>query len=176
LSLSADIRLQHWKGVVFRGHHPKWAFDPLSGDGAKRYGGRLNAAGTRAFYTSLTPEGAWAETQQAFAFKAQPLTLCAYRVNCTDVLDLTTPKACAQAQINAADLACAWEDFATRKLPVPTWLIQDRLMALGVAAIMVPSFAASAPTGAINLVFWQWSHDIPHQVVLVDDYGRLSGR
>jgi RES domain-containing protein len=34
-------------------------------------------------------ETAWLEAQQAFPFKAQPMTPCAYEVDCGDVLDLT---------------------------------------------------------------------------------------
>jgi RES domain-containing protein len=169
------LALKRWKGVVFRAHHPKWAFDPLSGDGAKMYGGHFNAIGTPALYTALTPEGAWAEAQQGFAFKAQPLTLVAYRVDCAGVLDLSTAKACARAGIDPLDLGGPWEDFAARKLPVPTWLLQERLMGESVAAIIVPNFAPAAPVGACNMVFWKWDGVGPHKVEVVDDYGRLVG-
>jgi RES domain-containing protein len=167
------LKTRRWKGVVFRAHHPRWAFDPLSGDGARLFGGRFNAQGTRALYTALSPETAWAEAQQGFAFKAQPLTLCAYRVDCRDVLDLSSPSVCSSAGIDPIDLSGPWEDFARAKLPVPTWLLQDRLIKEGVAAIIVPSFAPAAPIGARNLVFWDWDGVVPHKVVVVDDYGRL---
>jgi RES domain-containing protein len=32
-------------------------------------------------------ETAWLEAQQGFAFKAQPLTICAYDVDCADIAD-----------------------------------------------------------------------------------------
>jgi RES domain-containing protein len=169
-----SLKTRRWKGVVFRAHHPRWAFDPLSGEGAKLYGGRFNAIGTPALYTALTPEGAWAEAQQGFAFKAQPLTLCAYRVDCADVLDLSTHAACQNIGIDPTDLSRPWEDFIARKLPVPTWQLQDRLMGDGIAAIIVPSFAPAASVGACNLVFWNWSAALPHKVVVVDDFGRLG--
>jgi RES domain-containing protein len=169
-----SLKTKRWNGIVFRAHHPRWAFDPLSGEGAKQYGGRFNRVGTPALYTALTPQGAWAEAQQGFAFKAQPLTLCAYRVDCTDVLDLTSTATCTRAGIDPADLSGAWEDFASRKLPVPTWLLQERLAGEGVAAVIVPSFAPAAPVGACNLVFWDWSGELPHKVEVVDDFGRLG--
>jgi RES domain-containing protein len=51
-----------------------WAFDPLSGEGAKRHGGRFNRPNTLALYTSLDYTTAWMEAQQSFPFKPQPLT------------------------------------------------------------------------------------------------------
>jgi len=72
-------------GFVYRTHNPKWAFaaDPVQGAGG------FNLPGTPALYTSLRFETAWLEAQQAFPFKAQPMTLCAYDVDCEDILDLT---------------------------------------------------------------------------------------
>ena len=34
-------------------------------------------------------ETAWLEAQQGFPFKAQPMTLCGYSVDCEDLADLT---------------------------------------------------------------------------------------
>ena len=166
--------MQRWRGVVYRAHHPKWAYDALSGEGARLFGGRFNARGTRALYTALTPEGAWAEGQQGFAFKAQPMTTCAYRVDCEHVLDLSTSVACAAAQVDFSDLSIAWEDLAAQRLPVQTWLLQRHLIAQSVSAIIVPSFAPAAPLGACNMVFWKWDAILPHKVELVDDFGRLE--
>jgi RES domain-containing protein len=71
--------------MLYRAHNPRWAFAPTSGRGAALYGGRFNPAGTPALYTSMRPETAWLEAQQGFPFKPQPLTLCAYEVDCDDV-------------------------------------------------------------------------------------------
>jgi len=72
------VRLQ---GTVYRAHNPRWAWAPISGEGAGRYGGRFNPVGVPALYTSWRMETAWREAQQGFAFKAQPLTVCAYDVD-----------------------------------------------------------------------------------------------
>jgi RES domain-containing protein len=84
------LPLRRFTGTVFRGHHPMWAFEPTSGEGARRFGGRFNPKNVPTLYTALRPSTAWAEVQAGFAFKLQPATLCAYEVDCTDVLDLTT--------------------------------------------------------------------------------------
>ena len=78
-------------GLVYRAHNPRWSFAPMSGRGAALYGGRFNPVGMEALYTSLQVETAWREAQQGFAFKAQPLTICAYRVDCDDIADLRDP-------------------------------------------------------------------------------------
>jgi RES domain-containing protein len=160
-------------GLVFRAHNPRWSFAPLSGEGAARYGGRFNPPGTQALYTARSPEGAWREGQQGFAFKAQPLTICAYDIDCTDVADLTDPDIRHEAGIDAADLACAWEDLTDRGAEPPSWAIARRLIADGVAAIIVPSFAPGAITADRNVVFWRWSDELPDRVAVIDDEHRL---
>lgn len=126
-----------------------------------------------ALYTSRRFETAWLEAQQGFPFKAQPLTLCAYDADCEDVLDLTDPAELARLGAAAADLACAWEDLAGRSLVPPSWVLARRLFADGVAAAIVPSFAAGARDDDLNVVFWRWGPDPPHRLAVIDDGGRL---
>ncbi|WP_276840666.1 RES domain-containing protein [Herbaspirillum huttiense] len=38
--------------VAYRVHVPRWSFDPVSGAGAARFGGRLNRPGVPALYLS----------------------------------------------------------------------------------------------------------------------------
>jgi len=156
-------------GLVYRAHDPRWAFAPDSGEGAARSGGRFNRPGTAALYTSLRFETAWLEAQQAFPFKAQPLTLCAYEVDCEDVLDLTDTATMAAHRAMRADLGCAWKDLATRGITPPSWEIAERLVATGIAAVVVPSFAAGAVPADRNLVFWRWAATMPHLVRVIDD-------
>jgi RES domain-containing protein len=155
-----------FEGLVYRAHNPRWAFAPGSGEGAARFGGRFNPKGVPALYTSLRLETAWLEAQQGFAFKAQPMTMVSYEVDCADVADLTDPAF-------RSELGCAWEDLASRKLPVPSWQVAERLRAEGHAAAVVPSFAARARVDDVNLVFWRWGEEMPHLVRAIDAHGRL---
>jgi RES domain-containing protein len=158
---------------VYRAHHPRWGFQPISGEGAAVTGGRFNLIGMAALYTSLRIETAWLEAQQSFVFKAQPMTLCAYDVDCADILDLTSREIRAEHQIASEDLACPWKDLATRGLLPPSWALTDKLRSQKVAGIIVPSFARGAGPADINVVFWKWSDRRPHQVKVVDDHNRL---
>lgn len=159
--------------TVYRAHHPRWAYDPTSGEGASRHGGRFNRPGTPALYTSLRPETAWLEAQQGFAFKAQPMTICGYDVDCADIVDLTSSNDLKTLGVASSDLACPWEDMADRGEAPPTWILADRLIAGGAAGVIVPSYAHRAGPDDCNLVFWTWGRVPPHKVCVVDDHGRL---
>lgn len=167
------LPVQPFVGLVYRAHHPRWAFHPESGEGASRHGGRFNRPGLSALYTSLRPETAWLEAQQAFPFKAQPMTLCAYEVDCTAILDLTASEVRDAAGITMDELACPWEDLADRKVEPPTWALATRLIACGVNGIVVPSFANRAGRDDRNLIFWKWGREKPRLVKVIDDHDRL---
>jgi RES domain-containing protein len=162
-----------FSGFVYRAHNPRWAFAPDSGLSAATTGGRFNPVGIPALYTSLRFETAWLEAQQAFPFKAQPMTLCAYEVNCDDMADLVDPAALAAHGVTQTDLACAWKDLASRGIKPPSWTITERLVAAGMAGVIVPSFAKGAVAADINVVFWDWAPGPPHQVRVIDDDQRL---
>jgi RES domain-containing protein len=94
-------------------------------------GGRFNRTGTACFYAALSLKTAWLEAQQGFAFKAQPLTLCSYRAELADILDLTEADVRKAVEVTMAQLGCPWERLAGDRKPVPTWELADRLIAAG---------------------------------------------
>lgn len=159
--------------TVYRAHHPRWSFSPQSGAGAAQRGGRFNPVGTEALYTSLRLETAWLEAQQGFPFKAQPMTICAYQVDCEDVIDLTDPATLAHRAVTPEQLACPWEDMLSRGVRPPSWLLAEQLIATGHAGALIRSFAPGATAADTNAVFWRWSDALPHQVRVIDDHARL---
>lgn len=161
------------RGEVYRAHHPRWAFEPTSGRGAALYGGRFNPKGVEALYTSRRLETAWLEAQQAFPFKAQPMTICTYAVDCDDTLDLTDPAERRRHGVAVDDLTCPWEQMASGELVPPSWSLATRLIGKECAGIVVPSFAPGAGDADVNVVFWRWSNEPPHRVRVIDDTGRL---
>ncbi len=168
-----SLPTKQFSGVVYRAHHPMWAHQPLSGDGAKKHGGRFNRRGSQALYTSLDITTAWMEAQQGFPFKSQPMTLVAYQVNNVAVVDLNDSNTLQALDFPADDLACAWEYLASQNQPPPTWLLVDKLLAFNLAGVLVRSFASGCTAKNQNLVLWRWGNIGESQVKLIDDFGRL---
>lgn len=165
--------MRRFTGIVYRAHHPKWAYEPLSGNGAKKYGGRFNRSGSPALYTSLDPTTAWMEAQQGFPFKPQPMTLVAYAVNCANIVDLNDKNVLESIGCSAHELACPWENMVTQKHEPPTWLLADKLQTSGARGILVRSFASGCTENNQNLVLWAWDETGPNSVQIIDDFGRL---
>ena len=163
-----------FRGLVYRAHNPQWSWTPLSGEGARRHGGRFNRRGIPALYTSLSPLTAIREAQP-LGRPMQPLTLCAYEVDAEPAVDTLDEDQCRALGVDPSDLTCpAWEAEMLAGMVPASQALADRLMASGHAGMRVRSFAAGAGAGDLNLVMWKWGPDRPHRVVLIDDEGRLS--
>jgi RES domain-containing protein len=160
-------------GTCYRAHDPKWAFSPLSGEGAAAKGGRFNPVGTPALYLGLTIEGVFVEMGHGFAHRLDPLTVCSYEVDCEDVVDLRMPRARKAAGVRIADMACAWARERAEGRQPQSWSIARRLIGAGAAGILVPSFANGARPGMANLVLWSWGPALPHKVAVHDPSSRL---
>ena len=162
-----------FRGTCYRAHDPKWAFSPLSGDGAKLKGGRFNPIGTPAFYLSLSIAGMFLEMSHGFVRRFAPLTIYTYDVDVVDIVDLCDDASCKSAAVTMHDLSCPWAlDLAEGREPA-SWSVAKQLIARGVAGILVPSFARGARSNMHNLVLWKWSADLPHRVVIHDPLGQL---
>ncbi len=148
-----------------------WAFAPLSGNGAKRYGGRFNRPKSPALYTSLDLTTAWMEAQQGFPFKAQPMTIVAYEVDCANIANLNDPDTLKTLGLTPSELACPWEDLATQKQDPPTWKLVDRLHTLGITGIQCRSFAPGCTEQNHNLILWKWADTPPNSIRVIDDGG-----
>jgi RES domain-containing protein len=160
-------------GTAYRGHDPRWSFRPLSGEGAAIHGGRFNPQGLPTLYLALDVVTAVNEANQGFLRKLDPLVLCSYEVDCTEVFDLRTPAGQAAEEVTADEMACGWLRIAKSGAEPPTWTLARRLIAKGGAGALVPSYAPGASPQAANLVLWTWTDRPPHQVHVHDPSGRL---
>ena len=164
-----------FQGLVYRAHNPEWSWTPVSGEGARRHGGRFNRRGVPALYTSLSPLTAIREAQP-LGRPMQPLTLCAYAVDAEPVFDSQDEERRQELGVKDTDLACpTWEAEMLAGELSASQALADRLTAAGYAGMRVRSFAAGSDPDDLNLVMWTWSPERPNRVVLIDDEGRLSG-
>lgn len=163
----------HLQTCVYRALNPVWARDPLSGEGARRHGGRFNPRGMPALYTALDVQTALAETAQV-GRPLQPTTLVSYDIDVAPVFDGTDPAALAGFEMTPAALAADDWRLAMRTGEAPTQAFARRLTAAGYAGLRIPSYARAAPVGGLNLVLWRWGADLPCRVVLNDTDGRLN--
>ncbi len=160
-------------GTCYRAHDPRWAFKPISGEGAAIRGARFNPKGVPALYLSLSIVTAVKEANQGLAHRIDPCVLCSYDVDCDDIVDLRTPESRAGARIRHQDMACAWMNFLAEGRQPPSWSVYERLVARAAAGILTPSFAPGADEADQNLVLWDWGEESPHRVAVNDPAGRL---
>ena len=146
-------------GTFYRGHDPKWAWSPLSGEGAAIHGGRWNPKGMPALYLGNDIMGVVAEMSHGFVDRILALTMCSYTVDCDDIADLTTEGGRAEHAVDPAAMACPWFLIAAEGGEPPSWAIARRLMAVGHAGLLLPSFAPGAPSHHVNLILSRWGPD-----------------
>lgn len=162
-----------YKGRCFRGHDPGWSFAPLSGEGARRTGGRFNRVGRAALYLATEYDTAIAECTHGFARRMPPLTLCDYDVDVDPVADLTTERGRSELGVSLDDLACPWLALAEAGAPIPSRDIAERIGKDGFAGMQVPAFFPGAQPRHINLVLWRWGDQLPTRVRVHDPDRRL---
>ena len=159
------------QGVVYRALNPVWAGDPLSGEGARRHGGRFNPKGMAALYCTLDPVTAVREVS-LIGQPLQPTILVSFAADVAPVFDGTDPAALAGQGVTSADLAADdWRVHMAAGREAPTQALARRLAAMGFAGMLAPSYARLAPLQARNLILWRWT---PQSLRLIDDEARLG--
>lgn len=153
-----------YRGLLYRALNPVWARDPLSGEGARRFGGRFNPRGTPALYTSTTIMTAVREANQIGAL--QPTTLVSYDADVEPVFDAEDTAALANFDVTEELLAANdWRARMAHDGVASAQGLALRLIAAGYAGIRVRSFARGTGSDDMNVVLWAWDAE---QLVLND--------
>ncbi len=162
-----------YDGKLYRALNPVYAREPLSGEGAKLYGGRFNPKGIPALYTSLSVLTALREANQVG--NLQPTTLVSYDAEIDGIFDSREEAALAALGMDAAALADpTWRDQVKTSGEARTQAFARELIGAGYNALLVRSFAAGATGEDLNLVLWKWGDRGASRLTLIDDENRLS--
>lgn len=146
---------------------PRWAFDPLSGAGAARAGGRWNEPGQAALYLSDSHATAIAEYQQNLP---RPGILTAYDVDARAILDLADPAVSRSLGLDDAFLRQPWKRVRDIEHSRPScWDFAASAPAAGWDGLRVPSVQAPGT----NLVLWRWNGRDQSVVRHIDPLGDL---
>ena len=130
---------------------PRWAFEPLSGAGAARAGGRWNEPGQVALYLSDSHATAIAEYQQNLP---RPGTLTAYDVDAAAILDIADPAVRRALGLDDAFLRQPWKHVRDIESDRPScWDSAAAVATGGWDGLRVPSVQAPGT----NLVLWRWN-------------------
>ena len=163
-----------FRGTVYRAHNPQWAWTPLSGEGARRYGGRFNKRGVPALYCSLSQMAAIREATP-LGRPMQPLTLCAYEVDTDPVFNAGDPYQLRESGYRETDLACpTWEADMLGGRVAASQRLAESLVEAGYAGMLVRSFAVGASEEDVNLVMWRWGEVYPTRMSIIDEQDRLA--
>ena len=145
-----------YTGPLYRALNPVYAREPLSGRGAELYGGRFNAKGTPALYTSLDPATALREANQVGSL--QPTILVSYKADLGPIFDTRDQDRLERYGMTASMLAdTAWRMKMLEGQSVPTQDLASALIADRFAGFLIQSFAKGALSSDFNIVLWAWS-------------------
>jgi RES domain-containing protein len=162
-----------YEGKLYRALNPLHAREPLSGHGAKLYGGRFNPKGMPALYTSLSVITALREANQVGDL--QPTTLVSYHAEIDSVFDGRDEGALGVEGMSAAALADpTWRDRMKVDGEAKTQAFARRLIKAGYNGLLTRSFAGGSSAGDMNLVLWRWADPSSARLALIDDENRLS--
>jgi RES domain-containing protein len=162
-----------YSGKLYRALNPVYARTPLSGEGAKRYGGRFNPRGVPALYCSLFIMTAIREANQVGSL--QPTTLVSYEAAIGAIFDSTDSATMQSEHVDKNLLSTrSWRDEMEAKGEAQTQTLARTLIGKGYHGLLVRSFANGATENDLNLVLWRWGDAPPARLILVDDEGRLS--
>ena len=154
--------------ILWRAYVPRWAHDPLSGDGAARFGGRWNPIGQRCFYAARELSTAWAEYNQGFV--QHPALIAQLALANARLADLTNAERMARFGVDAGIHATQWRaDLDAARTPATHGLALE-LKADGYDGIIYPSFMSR---GGSCVALWRWNGDGEPRLTVVDPDGRL---
>lgn len=154
--------------ILWRAYVPRWAYAPLSGEGAARHCGRWNPKGQPTIYAARELSTAWAEHNQGFV--QHPALILRLTLTGARLVDLTDAAELARLGLDAAIHDTQWRDLMLRGETPPTHRLAARLIGAGAHGVIYPS--AMSPGGSC-VALWTWNEEGGPRLEAIDPEGRL---
>ena len=153
---------------LFRAFVPKWAHDPLSGEGAARFGGRWNPVGAPTFYGALELSTAWAEYNQSLV--QHPALIVTFRLSGAALIDLTEPQVLAELGLDETIHRIEWRAIRDEGGKAESDTVREKLLGDGFDGLIYPSVMSR---GGRCVALWRWNGPDRPKLTAVDPEHRL---
>lgn len=154
--------------TLWRAFVPRWAYLPLSGEGAARFGGRWNPAGEPTIYAARELSTAWAEYNQGFV--QHPALIARLELADARLADLTDEAVLERLDTDESIHRGEWRAALDAGETPQTYLLRRRLMKEGFHGVVYPSFMSP---GGTCVALWRWNGKSAPTLRVVDPEGRL---
>lgn len=154
--------------LLYRAFVPRWAHEPLSGEGAARFGGRWNPLGAPTLYAARELSTAWAEYNQGFV--QHPALIATLELEGAILADLTDAAELDRLALDASIHESEWRDLAARGEQPPAYAVRERLLAEGLHGVVYPSFMSP---GGTCVALWRWNAEDAPILTVLDPDGRM---
>jgi RES domain-containing protein len=153
---------------LWRAFVPRWAYLPLSGEGAARFGGRWNPVGEPTIYAARELSTAWAEYNQGFV--QHPALVAQLELTSASLADLTDPATLAAFGYGPEIHKCEWRALLDEGRTPETHLLRAKLIEVGKDGVVYPSFMSP---GGTCVALWRWNGEGAPELRIVDPERRL---